>query len=198
MYKEGIDIMGILKKFGKILQAAISGDAIVTVRKYAYEEILEASRYDEDEAERHINQVLLLKSQADEKKRLEEEKKEKKDVELIEYYRMLDKYLNATLGLSVVMGITSEMAGKHEWEYVMKNYSLNKPYRYLSLELERNGETFKITFDKIEDIKFNDNGQCLKTWIYMDNKPTHRFYLHYNEEFIKGSDDRPDDRLTLQ
>lgn len=90
------------------------------------------------------------------------------------------------------------MAGKYERKYMLKVYKLNKPYRFLTLNLERNGETFKITFPKIEDIKFNDNSTSLKTWIYMEHNDTHRFYLHYNEEIIKYSDDRPDDRLTLQ
>lgn len=42
--------MSFLRNLGKIIQAAMLGDAIVTIRKHTYEEVLETSRYDEDEA----------------------------------------------------------------------------------------------------------------------------------------------------
>ncbi|MCM3625267.1 MULTISPECIES: hypothetical protein [Brevibacillus] len=173
-------------------------DKPVMIRNFLYERLLEQAAGDEKQVERIVNGFLADKFEQMEEESREREEREKHDKELVDYYVFLDKHLNATINRNIEIGITNELVGyePHYCNYTLKDYKLSKPYKYLTLELERNGERYPITFDHIDDIKFLEAGDTLKTWIYMQRPlPTWRFYLDYDPDLAKQ--DVNSGRLTL-
>lgn len=162
-------------------------DRNVKIRSFIYEQLLEEAGSEEN-IEMLLNQILARRFNLIKEENQAKEEKQKHNEELLNYYIFLDKYLFATLGREISIGITNELVGKESYSYILQDYTLSRKYSYLTLHLERNGELYPITFKEIEDIKFSDLGDNLKTWIYMSHPlSTWRFYLQYDPNQIEKS-----------
>lgn len=86
-------------------------------------------------------------------------------------YKWLDKILYCSIGQPINLGINEYMVGSNEYDYILKKYKIDGIYNSIILELERKGDDYKISFTKIQDIKWNGN----KVWLYLKDK-NWRFY----------------------
>lgn len=164
-------------------------DKPVKIRNFIYQQLLEEAG-GEEKIEILLNQILAKRFNLIEEEIQAEKEKQKHEKQLLNYYILLDKYLFATLGRVVEIGITNGLVGKEPYSYTLQDYALSRRYRFLTLHLERNGELYPITFNAIEDIKFSDLRDSLKTWIYMTPPlTTWRFYLRYDQKIIENNID---------
>ncbi|MDP4144176.1 MAG: hypothetical protein Q8936_06770 [Bacillota bacterium] len=174
-----------MKILKEILNLISDKGQAITIEKHNYVKILEKVDANNDEAKFLVNRII-----SDYFSRLEKEEKEKKEAEereseLVDYYLMLDKYLYATLNQRIDIGITNGRVGKEGDNdvYELKDYKLSLGYKFLTLFLSRDKEIYPITFYDIQDIRFLDCGDRIKTWIYMPHQ-NWRFYLHFDKKLL--------------
>ncbi|MBZ9633050.1 GNAT family N-acetyltransferase [Clostridium sp. FP1] len=86
-------------------------------------------------------------------------------------YKRLDKILYCSIGQPIKLGINEDMVGSYEYNYILKDYRINGIYNSITLELERKGDDYKISFIEIQDIDWNG------TKVWLKSKDTNwRFY----------------------
>lgn len=186
--------------FKDIIDEFITGEkkSNVSIDKYLYLKLLEESNTEDISIEQLLNKILYERYDIIENEIKNKEKEEIHEKDLIKYYKILDKYLYATLEGNITIAITNDSIGYDEREYVLKDYALTKVYSKLSLKLERNNEDFPISFKDIKEIRFNDYGDRLKVWIYMP-KETWRFYLNYDNNKLESMvEDFNSNKLEIQ
>ncbi|MBX4261943.1 hypothetical protein [Clostridium estertheticum] len=96
-------------------------------------------------------------------------------------YKWLDKTLYCSIGQPIKLGINEDMVGSYEYNYILKNYTINGIYNSITLELERKGDDYKISFTEIQDINWNET----KVWLYL--KDTNWKFYNYHVDEIKLS-----------
>ncbi|PRX71842.1 helix-turn-helix protein [Cohnella sp. SGD-V74] len=165
-------------------------DRNIKIRKSLYNQLFEDADMREDRVHFIVNRIISSYYIGIETERRKEEEEIQKEAELTDYYIYLDRYLHASIGHNVEIGITNERVGKEGTQdnYILMDYKLSQPYHYLKLHLERNNEKWPISFHEIQDIKFLKCGDDrLKVWIYMP-KQTWRFYLNYDPRSVMSSE----------
>lgn len=167
-------------------------DRSVKIKLPLYEKLFEEAGYDSSRVRFILNRLVSNHYHKLEEEHQRELRKLEQEEALEDYYNFLDRLLDATKKGSIQIGITNGRVGKETGRdiYRLVDYDISNAYKYFSLNLERNGEEWPITFQKIKDIKFSDCGDELngrmKTWIYMDSE-TWRFYLNYNVKDVKSN-----------
>ncbi|MDO3682018.1 helix-turn-helix domain-containing protein [Paenibacillus ehimensis] len=196
--KEGGKPLSALKEImGEVKYLWNERDKNIKIPKSLYNQLLEDADMREERVNFIVRKIISSYYNSVEEERRKKEEKILKEEELTDYYIFLDRYLNATIGRSIQIGITNDRVGKESAQdvYILSNYKFSQPYRYLTLYLERKNEKWPITFNEIQDIKFLLCGdERLKTWIYMPRQ-TWRFYLNFDPEVIK--DEKVSDKLDL-
>ncbi|CAH0122586.1 MULTISPECIES: hypothetical protein [unclassified Paenibacillus] len=163
-----------------------SRDRRVRIPKFLYDQLHEEAG-NEDEVENLLMAILSKRFQMLDDQEREQQEDAQHQIDLVEYYEYLDRYLFATINRNITIGITNELNGRETsyCNYTLKDYRLSKVYRTLKLDLERNEEYYPISFYEIIDIKFNNNGERLKTWIYMPHPMKNwRFYLDFDPNIV--------------
>ncbi len=174
--------------FKDLLELISERDKNVKISNYLYVKLLEESGLETDKVGLLVNNIIADRYSKIATKNEEREEMENHERELLSYYIMLDKYLFATINRNVDIGITNALVGREDSHcvYTLKEYEISYTYKCIKLVLEKNGESYPIKFGSIEDIRFMDNGERLKTWIYMP-RFNWRFYLHYDKEAISDN-----------
>jgi hypothetical protein len=162
-----------------------------------YLKLVEEGEKENTEAEMLLNKILYERYEIIEDIKIKRKNKEKKDKDLIIYYKLLNRYLYASLNRNIKIGKTNDSIGRCEKKYILKDYFLSKVTSSLSLKLERNEEYIPISFKNIEDITMSDTGDTIKIFIYMPNE-NWRFYLEYDlEKFKNTNGDFDSNKLEL-
>lgn len=91
-------------------------------------------------------------------------------------FKWLDKILYCSLEQEINLAINKDMIGTMEYSYILKSYKITGVSNSITLELERKGDAYRISFNDIYDIK----SAGPKIWIYQKDL-IWRIY-HYVDE----------------
>ena len=91
-------------------------------------------------------------------------------------FKWLDKILYCSLEQEINLAINKDMIGTMEYSYILKSYKITGVSNSITLELERKGDAYRISFNDIYNIK----SAGPKIWIYQKDL-TWRIY-HYVDE----------------
>lgn len=166
-------------------------DRSIKIKIHWYEKLLQEADFNPNRVHFVVDRLI-----ADHYKKLEDEnqaqlRKLEQQEALEDYYNYLEQLLEVTKKGSIQIGLTNGRVGRETSRdvYKLKDFTVSSSYTYVTLNLERKGEEWPITFNKIKDIKFSDCGHedegRMKTWIYMPGE-TWRFYLNYTVSDLKS------------
>jgi len=186
--KVSIEIMNGLKKLW------VDRDRNVKIRSSAYEKLLEDAKNDHNAIARLLNKIINKYYEEKEQKKQENLSQLEHKEALEPYYHYLEQLCEASKNSkhgNIEIGITNKRVGyeSEQDNYKITGYDISPIYNMVTLHLERNNESWPISFEQIKDIKFsdcsNDREGRMKTWIYMPYS-TWRFYISYDKELIKS------------